>query len=368
MEDSYQKLIEFADDVREFSTELSIFIVKKLHLSFIRIEEGKGAFVTALYRQRGRQAKRLIHTSIAGLAALGMMIAPVVAEEFPGRSIDPWQVPIATSVLSATAAEPAITTDISAKSRDKIMDYKVVEGDTLASIADKFGVSKETIMWQNNLTKETIKIGQNLQILPVTGVSHKVAKGDTISSIAKRFDAESQAIVDFPFNTFANDETFELAVGQIVIVPDGVQPQTSTTTGSTGPRIRQIVPDAGTVVASGNFVWPTGGTITQNYAWYHGGIDIANRAAPDVVAADGGTVAYAGCIGYGYGCHVIIDHGNGFRTLYGHFQRIYVTQGQGVNRGVAIGKMGSTGRSTGIHLHFEVMKNGAKLNPLSVLR
>lgn len=364
VEENYQKILDLFDELKEFSGELTFYIIKKLHLSFLHIEEKKGAFVTALYRQRGRQAKRLIHSSIAVLAAFGMMIAPAVAEEFPGRSVDPWQLPVTSSVLSATAGEPSITTDISTKSRDKVIEYKVVEGDTIASISQKFGVNKDTVMWQNGLTKETIKIGQIIEILPVDGVSHKVQKGDTISSIAKRYDANSQAIVDFPFNTFVNDETFELAVGQVIIVPEGVKPQDA----PIAPRIRRTVPDAGTVVASGNFVWPTGGLITQNFAWYHQGTDIANRGAPDVVAADGGEVIYSGCLGYGYGCHVIIDHKNGYRTLYGHLQRIYVTGGQGINRGVALGKMGSTGRSTGLHLHFEVLKNGVKLNPLSVLR
>ena len=366
MEENYDRILAYLDEIKLFSSELYVYVVSKLHLSFLRIEEGKGVFVTALYKQRGRQAKRLTHSSIAGLAALGMMIAPVIAKEFPGRSVNPWELPTSSSVLSATSVEPDVTTDISAKSRDKIMDYTVVDGDTIASIAQKFGVNKDTIMWQNDLTKETIKVGQVLQILPVDGVSHRVVKGDTLNSIAKKYDANSQAIVDFPFNTFANDETFELAVGQTVIVPEGVKPQEQSATSA--PRIRTITPDAGTVVASGQFVWPTGGTITQSFSWYHPGIDIANRAAPNVVAADSGTVIYSGCISTGYGCHVIIDHGNGYRTLYAHLQAIYVSLGQGINRGVALGRMGSTGRSTGTHTHFEVIKNGVKLNPLSVLR
>ncbi len=365
MEENYQRILDLADEIREFLLELSYFVFKKLHFSFLRLEEGKGVFVTALYRQRGRQAKRLIHSSIAGLAALGMMIAPVVAEEFPGRSFDPWQVPTSATVLSATAGEPDISTSIDPnRTRGENIEYQVVEGDTLASIAEKFSVSKDTIMWENGLTGEKIKIGQTLAILPVTGVSHKVQKGDTISSLAKKYDVDSQMIVNYPFNPFANDETFELAVGQEIIIPEGVKPAET----PTAPRIRQKVPDAGTVVASGQFVWPASGLITQNFVWYHPGTDIANRAAPDVLAADGGTVEYSGCLAYGYGCHVIINHNNGFKTLYAHLSRIYVSQGQGINRGVALGKMGSTGRSSGIHLHFEVMKNGAKLNPLSVLR
>lgn len=174
-----------------------------------------------------------------------------------------------------------------------------------------------------------------------------------------------QSIVDFPYNAFVNDETFELAIGQVVVVPDGVKPAER----PTSPRIRQVTPDAGTVVASGTFVWPTGGTITQRSVWYHQGIDIANRVAPNVLAADSGTVIVAGWPdGYGYGNRVIIDHGNGYRTLYAHLSQIYVVPGQTVARGNAIGKMGSTGRSTGIHLHFEVILNGVHLNPLNVLR
>lgn len=364
MEEHYQKIAEFLDDLRLFASELFAFVVKRLHLSFLRFEEGKGAFVAALYRQRGKRARRLVHSSIAGLSALGMLIAPVIASEFPGRSLDPWTIPTTASVLSATASESLIT-DVSAKGRDRVIIHTVAEGETVAGVAEKYGVSTETVLWQNDLTEKTsIKVGQTLDILPVTGISHKVQKGDTISSIAKRYDAESQAIVDFDYNVFVNDETFELAVGQTIIVPDGVKPAET----PVAPRIRPKVPDAGTVVASGNFVWPAGGSLTQTWRGYHPGIDIANRGAPDVVAADGGKVVYAGCLSWGYGCHVIIDHGNGYRTLYAHFSRVYVSEGQGVNRGTGIGKMGCTGRCSGTHVHFEVIKNGVKLNPLSVLQ
>jgi murein DD-endopeptidase MepM/ murein hydrolase activator NlpD len=204
-----------------------------------------------------------------------------------------------------------------------------------------------------------------LEVLPVTSVSHKVNKGDTVYSIAKKYDTSPQGIVDYPFNSFTNDETFELAIGQTVVVPDGIPPAAASTT----PRIRQITPDAGTVVASGSFVWPAGGSVSQRFVWYHKGIDIANRAVPSILAADSGKVVMAGWIdGYGYGNRVMIDHGNGYRTLYAHLSQVYVVPGQTVARGAAIGKMGSTGRSTGIHLHFEVIRNGVYLNPLSVLQ
>ncbi len=368
MEEYYQQLQELLDELKFFFSELTTFIINTLHLSFLRIEERKGVMVTALYRQRGKLARRLMHSGMAGLAAVGMMIAPVIAQEFPGRNVNPWDIPSASAVLSATTEDPETQTLVSDKVRDKIIQYTVAPGDTVSTIAQKFDVSEDTLRWQNNLaSKDSIKAGQTLEILPVTGISHKVAKGDTVYSIAKKYDTSAQAIVDFPYNSFTNDETFELAIGQTVIVPDGVKP--SEILWSPIARVRQITPDAGTVVASGAFVWPTGGTITQRFVWYHKGIDIANNAAPAVLAADAGTVVGAGWLdGYGYGTRVIIDHGNGYRTLYAHLSQVWVVAGQTVNRGAAIGKMGSTGRSTGIHLHFEVISNGGYLNPLNVLR
>lgn len=367
MEEVYENLTELARDIKTFATELFNFLTQGTHLQFLRFEKKKGVFVNLLYRKRGRLARRFVHTGMVGLAGAGIMIAPLVAQEFPGSQVDPWEVPTSPSVLSLSVSADSTDTIISEKLRGEILEYQVQEGDTVSTIAQKFNVSEDTIRWQNDLkSKDAIKVGQSLEILPVTGISHKVAKGDTVYSIAKRYDVSPQALVDFPYNTFANDETFELAIGQTIVVPDGVKP--SEVYWSPMARVKQITPDAGSVTASGNFVWPVGGTISQNFSWYHKGTDIANRAAPGVLAADSGTVVTAGWSPYGYGYHVVIDHGNGFRTLYAHLAQIYVNVGQGVARGNAIGKMGSTGRSTGIHLHFEVIRNGTYLNPLSVLQ
>ncbi|MEK7550439.1 MAG: peptidoglycan DD-metalloendopeptidase family protein [Patescibacteria group bacterium] len=362
--ENFQFIIDLFEDLKLFFDDLLSFIYKKLHLSFLRFENRKGVLVTALYKQRGKLARRLTHSGMATLTALGVMIAPIVAQEFPGNSINPWEI-TASTVLSATTEDPEIDTQFSDKVRDKIYIYTVQEGDNIKSIAQKFGVDEDTVRWRNNLVGDRIKIGQTLEILPVTGIAHKVLKGDTVYSIAKRYDTEPQAVVDFPFNTFSNDETFELAIGQIVIVPDGVKPAEI----PLSPRIRQITPDAGTVVASGQFVWPTAGTITQRFIWYHKGIDIANRGGPAVLAADSGRILIAGWPdGNGYGNRIIIDHGNGFKTLYAHLSKIYVVPGQTVARGTAIGQVGSTGRSTGPHLHFEIIQNGTYLNPLNYLR
>jgi len=362
-----EQLLELLEEIKVFLTEFSHYLYKHLRLSFFKFELGKKNFATALYRQRGKLAFRFMHTGMAALAAVGVFMAPVVANEFPGKNIDPWGVSLSTgSVLSAATEEPATETIASDRLREKIIEYTVNSGDTISTIAQKFGVSEDTIRWQNKLDKKgTIKVGQTLEILPVTGISHKVIKGDTVYSIAKKYDASPQAIVDFPYNTFTNDETFALAVGQIVIVPEGVMPEETVPAG----RIRQITPDAGTVVASGAFVWPASGSITQRFSWYHPAIDIANKEAPNILAADAGKVIVAGWPdNFGYGNRVMIDHGNGYVTLYAHMAVIYVKSGQTVTRGAAIGKMGSTGRSTGTHLHFEIIKNGTHLNPLNILK
>lgn len=303
------------------------------------------------------------------ISAVSIMLVPVIAQELPGAldSSDPWEkVPV---VLSANTENPQIATIRSDKPRDRIIEHTVQLGETVSTIAEKFGVSADTIRWQNKLTNDKLTEGQVIQIIPVTGIAHKVAPGDTIYSISKKYTAEPQAVVDFPFNTFVNDETFELAVGQIVVVPDGVPPKEVPQTA--GRFARRATPDAGTLVASGSFVWPTSGEISQRFAWYHRAVDIASKASPDVLAADSGQVVYAGCVAGGYGCHVIIDHKNGSTTLYAHLQKIYVSTSTGENgavRGRPIGKMGSTGRSTGNHLHFEITQNGQKLDPLKVLQ
>jgi len=124
---------------------------------------------------------------------------------------------------------------------------------------------------------------------------------------------------------------------------------------------------AGAKRGSGRFVWPTAGYVTQGYKRYHLALDIARAIGTPVKAADNGFVVAAGWGNDGYGNNIVIDHGNGYQTQYAHLNRIYVKVGQAVGKGTEIGQMGSTGRSTGPHLHFEVRKNGVRVNPLSFL-
>ena len=240
-----------------------------------------------------------------------------------------------------------------------MISYEVVSGDTLSSVAQKFGVSIDTIKWSNDLKRDNLSIGQNLQIPPVSGIVHKVKEGETVQSIAKKYKTASQNIVNFPFNDFADLDTFALSVGQTLIVPDGVQPE--------APAIARPLPPtfAG---GTGQLLWPAAGIITQYPVWYHMALDIASPAGPGIAAAESGTVTLVEYLRYGYGYYVIVSHSDGLSTLYAHLSEIYVKTGDRLSRGQVLGRMGSTGRSTGTHLHFEVRKNGVILNPLPFLK
>ena len=357
-------------DFKDFFKGWYRFIFVRIYRSISHFESGKSLVAEKLYQGRGKFVRPFLHSGMGGLVILGIILAPIIANSFPGLSGESFaQTPPPSAVLSsATEMTEEMGTNISDKPRSEILDYKVEKGDTLSGISQKFGVSSDTIRWMNNLVSvNSIKPGQILKIPPVSGIIYKVKKGDTVYSVAKYFNADSQSIVDYPFNTFTNDETFELAVGQVLIVPDGIMPKVDLWSPST--NFAQLTPDAGTVAAAGVFVWPTSGRITQGFRWYHRAIDIANKIGTPVLAADAGKVIVAGWPdNVGYGNRVIIDHGNGFVTLYGHMSQVHVVVGQTVTRGNVIGLLGSTGRSTGPHLHFEIRLNGDDVNPMNYFK
>ncbi len=352
-------------DLQVFFKAWGRFLYLRIYRIFGGLEVIKRIIAKVLYKQRGRFARPFVHTAMGGVVALAISLAPVLASTFPGVSDQPAVEVQERSVMDFS--EGTMETTESDKLRDKVEEYVVKNGDTASSIAEKYGISVDTIKWENNLTTNSIKPGQKLRILPVTGVRHVVTRGETIYTIAKKYSANPQSVVDFPFNTFADNETFSLAVGQDLIVPDGEKPNEVPTV----PRqfLASRTPNAGAVSATGQFVWPISGTITQRYSWYHRGIDIATSFGAPILAADSGTVIVAGWPdNSGYGNRIVIDHGNGLRTWYGHLSRFTVTAGQTVKRGDVIGYEGSTGRSTGPHLHFEIRQGNTHLNPLNYLK
>ncbi len=356
-------------DFRDFLKGWYRFLVVRISFSIRHFEKGKSFVAGKLYEGRGKLARPFIHSGMGGLVILGIILAPIIANSFPSLSGNSFSsAPAPSAVLaSATEAETETLTSVSDKPRAEIIEYTVGKGDTISGIAQKYGVSVDTVRWANEIGAETaLKPGQTIKISPVTGVVHKVKKGDTVYSVAKYYGVDPQAVVDYPFNTFTNDETFELAVGQILIVPDGELPKPQA-----APRqyLAQQTPNAGTVAASGVFIWPTSGAISQSFRWYHRAIDIANKTGTPILAADAGKIIVAGWPdNIGYGNRVMIDHGNGYITLYGHMSKVLVEIGQTVKRGDTIGLMGSTGRSTGPHCHFEIRAAGKTQDPLAYLK
>lgn len=368
-----------ADDFRALIRALIRYFKHKIIFFSYKFEDLKNFIKDTLMAGRGIHQKRFWHGSMLSLVSVGILTSGIlggqslISSSFPGiggpdpRFAEAFE-PFPNGLVLAGVADTH--TDISEKPRSEIIEYEVASGDTISSIANKFGISSDTIRWANDLTGDRIKPGDSLKILPVSGVSYIVKSGDTLESVAKKFSAEQQPILDFPFNDVPDD--LSLRAGQLLIVPDGTPPETKAPAKpKSQPQYLAQGPSspAFTAPGGGNFIWPTNGIMTQYFSWYHPGIDVANRSAPGVAAGDGGTVMVAGWPdSSGYGNRVVIDHGNGYTSLYAHMSNIYVSAGQTVSRGQLIGQMGSTGRSTGTHLHLEIRYKGIALNPLSILK
>ena len=258
------------------------------------------------------------------------------------------------------------------KQRTSIVYYTVQMGDTVSTIARKFNISINTILWANDLNNYGfIKPGNQLTILPYSGIIYTVKSGDTISKIANKYDIEVDKILS------CNDLGNSLKIGQKIIVPgakklsEAAPIVTRTTKNYTGISIiKDIIKSPSVVVSGKKMTWPTQGyRITQYFSWKHNGVDIANKIGTPIYAADDGVVIIAaGGYNGGYGNTIVIDHGNGKRTRYGHASKLFVKVGDEVEKGENIAAMGSTGRSTGPHLHFEVLINGSRYNPLNYVK
>ena len=270
--------------------------------------------------------------------------------------------------LSATQDSALVSTrnpagTLPRSGHDQIVVYTVQDGDTPGDIAERFGISLNTLLWANNIKNaKSIHVGDDLIILPVTGVQYEVKKGDTVESVAKKFKADAGDILSF--NGLSLDESLE--PGVTIIIPDGeLIPTITVPSGKLSPPSRF----ANLPEYSGYYMRPIIGgrnprATRANPHGIHGtnGVDLANSCGLPVFASADGTVIIARSSGWngGYGKYIVIAHPNGTQTLYGHLSVILVSPGQSVDQGSQIAAIGSTGNSTGCHVHFEI--RGAK-NP-----
>ncbi len=311
------------------------------------------------------------HLGIIALVILGLLFGgleisagqsePVAALEESGE-LPPIQLDEQAGPVDLTLAAIPFTI-IPKRVRNEVVQYVVAPNDTVTGIAARFHVSADSILWANEKLMDNpdmLSIGQNLNIPPTTGVLYVVQKDDTIQTIAARFKAKVADVLNDPFNQGNHDlksNPPQLAVGGFLMVPGGSKPFTTAriTYSSTAP--------SGAARGTSNFVWPTRACVTQSFWGRHSGIDLAGPLGTAVTAADSGYVQVVGWDTRGYGNMILLNHGNGFLTRYGHLSAFNVTAGQSVKKGDLIGRIGSTGRSTGPHLHFEVIQNGVARNP-----
>lgn len=255
--------------------------------------------------------------------------------------------------------------------RTETETYTVKEGDTLSVIAKRFGVNVGTILWANDRSAtQYIRPGDSLRIPPVSGVLVTVKSGDTLLALANTYGSDVEEIAEA--NRLNKEQP--LPTGAEIVLPGGSPPYTPPKQSSYSSPTNQAntfvtkPPDASPAAAQGKLLWPTSGrVITQYYGWSHTGLDIDGDYSSPLYAAHDGTVTTAGWNSGGYGLQVVVT-GSGVMTRYAHASKIFVKNGDKVKKGQVIAMMGTTGRSTGTHLHFEVYINGRRVNPLAYIR
>jgi murein DD-endopeptidase MepM/ murein hydrolase activator NlpD len=281
-------------------------------------------------------------------------------------------------------------TTIPSRPRQELSTYTVQEGDTIFGISEKFGLDPETILWGNyNILQDNphaLQPGQELNILPVNGTIYEWQDGDGLNGVASFFGVTPDDILNYPGNnldvaTIGDYARPNIEPGTMLVVPGGRREFVSWSAplGITreDPALARVLgpgacdPISGGAVGYGAFVWPTNKHFLSGFDYSpksnHWGIDIAGSEGEGVYATDAGVVVYSGWNNYGYGNMVMVDHGNGFQSLYAHLSATYRFCGQSVGQGEGIGAIGSTGRSSGAHLHFEIMTATFKINPWDVL-
>lgn len=297
--------------------------------------------------------------------------------------------PLSTPIASiyGITRDTDLDTIIPSRPRVKVITYTVQVGDTLFTIASNYGLKPETLLWGNYEVLQDnphlLKPKQVLNILPTDGTYYEWKEGDTLGGVADFFKTNPQAIISYSGNFFdltQKDPSTTIKPGTWIIVPGGRRaikdwgPPAITRQNPASARAYGAGA-CGNVytgaVGSGTFVWPTVDHGISGYTYdpgVHPGVDIAGAEGNSVYATDSGVVVYAGWSDYGYGNLIVIDHGTGWQSAYAHLSAVAVTCGQSVYQGGYIGAMGTTGNSSGPHLHFELIINGAKVNPLDYTR
>jgi murein DD-endopeptidase MepM/ murein hydrolase activator NlpD len=321
----------------------------------------------------------LVQRPPAGLAAnTGEQGAPLVIATLEGEvDLPEFNPPLESSgIVRSLDTHTVLPLDI----RPEIQEYTVQKGDSIFGIAGEFKLKPETILWANyetlNDDPHSISPGIDLKIPKVDGVLYQWLEGDTLDKIAEKYKVDVEAIVLYPGNKLDMTNP-QVKTGEYVMLPGGQrefkQWLVPTIWKANSGANRSVaggcnIPDGG-AVGTGSFVWPAGNHyLSGNDYWSgHLGIDIAAGTGAPIYATDSGVVVYAAGIGGGYGNMVMIDHGNGYHSLYAHLSGFNVVCGQSIYQGQTIGFAGSTGRSTGPHLHFEIRFQGGFMNPWFVL-
>lgn len=302
-------------------------------------------------------------------------------EPTPTEEGAPTSLPAATGLdagAQAIVRHIVLDTEITSSINYKVGQYTVARGDALFSIAKDFNIKPETLLWANydilQDSPDSLRVGQKLNIPPTDGVYYQWQAGDSLDSISQKFEASVDDILAWPGNNIDLTSP-DIKPDTFVMVPGGHREfvQWIIPTVARGKSGTASIGGSACIsdkVGSGAFIWPTGNHfVSGNEYWSsHLGIDIAAGEGAPVWAADAGvvTIAQGGWNG-GYGNVVMIDHGNGWMTVYGHLSQINVVPCQDVNAGTLIGLAGNTGNSFGAHLHFETRQNGGFVNPHYVL-